>query len=47
MSKRTPKYKVYYGDHISYQVCYNLADVNAFVAYCLREGTCIHGICRY
>lgn len=42
--KSRVRYYVYYGQHISRQACYTLADVHAFVAHCLREGIPINGI---
>ena len=40
------KYFVYYGSNTSRQTCYNLAEVNSFIAYCLREGTPITGVTK-
>lgn len=44
--KRRVKYHVWYGDCTSKQLCYNLGDVNAFVAHCLRENIKITGITK-
>lgn len=43
---RKVRYYVYYGSCLSRQPCYNLADVNAFVAFCLAQGTPITGITK-
>lgn len=43
---RTVKYKVWYGNNNSYQPCYNLADVNHFIAHCLRGDTPITGVTK-
>lgn len=40
------RYYVYYGHHTSRQPCHNLADVYAFIAHCLREGTPITGVTK-
>lgn len=42
--ERKVKYKVYYGNHTSYQRCYSLRDVFDFISYCLREGTKVGGV---
>lgn len=40
------KYWVYYGRNTSRQACASLAEVNAFVAHCLRTGVAITGITK-
>jgi hypothetical protein len=40
------KYFVWYGRNTSKQACASLAEVYAFVAYCLRENVAITGITK-
>ena len=40
------RYYVCYGNSVSRQACRTLAEVNAFIAYCLREGTPITRVCK-
>lgn len=40
------RYWVYYGNHTSREGCYNMREVSAFIAHCLRNGTPVTGVTK-
>lgn len=42
--KSRVRYYVYYGSCTSREGCYNMREVSAFIAHCLRNGTHVNSV---